>query len=65
MVLVIVQENYGMGLSDNLKKIMLPLLGCALIASVMIKYTGLIDAMLIGIGMVLIAIGVIKGINKS
>lgn len=54
-----------MGLSDNLKKIMLPLLGCALIASVMIKYTGLIDAMLIGIGMVLIAIGVIKGINKS
>lgn len=53
-----------MGLLDNFKKNILPILGCALIASVMIKYTGLVDAMLIGIGMALIVGGIIKGINK-
>ena len=54
-----------MELSDNLKKSILPIMGSALIASVLSSHIGYVDGTLIGVGIGAIAIGIIKAVKVN
>lgn len=51
-----------MKISENLKWSLLPIMGVALITSVLAVNIGYKNALLIGIGMILVVVGLIKAI---
>ena len=51
-----------MRFSKNLKQSLIPIMGVALITSTLAMNIGYKDALLIGIGMVMIVVGIIKAI---
>lgn len=50
-------------MSENIKKSAFPIAGCFLITSVLMGYVGIIDALQIGVGMILIVVGLIKAMK--
>ena len=54
-----------MRISKNLKQSMLPIMGVALITSNLAMRMGYVDALLIGIGLVLVVVGIIKAVSSE
>lgn len=57
-------EAMEMKLSEKCKKGMISFVGCFLITAVLMEYIGILNAIQVGIGMLLIIIGIIRtGMN--
>ena len=54
-----------MNFSKNLKQSILPIMGVALITSILAINIGFKDALLIGIGMIMIVAGIIKAVYRN
>lgn len=50
-------------MSGNIKKNALPIVGCFLVTAVLMGHIGIIDALQIGVGMLLIVIGLINAMK--